>query len=117
MHSVEVTQGLEERAEGEPGRREPCLCEAYARVTESAALAAARWLGSGDEDSAEGEAAGAMRRQLEDMPIRGRVVIGASDDTERIGIGDELGRGGDGLGLPGRPLEGRGVVPRGGNRR
>jgi fructose-1,6-bisphosphatase II len=112
---VEVTQGVEERAEGETGRRAPCLCEAYARVTESAALAAARWLGSGDEDSAEDEAAGAMRRQLEDMPIRGRIVIGASDDTERITVGDELGRGGEAFDLAVHPLEGRGIVARGGN--
>src|SRR5207248_9900460 len=71
--------------------------------------------GSCDEDAAEGEAASAMRRPLEDMPIRGRVVIGASDDTERIGIGDELGRGGDAFDLAVHPLEGRGVVARGGN--
>src|SRR5437016_1861674 len=115
MQSVEVTQTVEERAEGETGRREPCLCEAYARVTEGAALAAARWLGSGDEDSAEGEAVGAMREVLEQMPIRGRVVIGASDDTERIALGEELGRGGDAFDLAVHPLEGRGVVARGGN--
>ena len=112
---MEVTQSVDERAEGETGRRAPCLCESYARVTESAALAAARWLGSGDEEAAEGAAAGAMRRQLEDMPIRGRVVIGASDDTERIAIGEELGRGGDAFDLAVHPLEGRGVVARGGN--
>src|SRR5438128_11008772 len=115
MQSVEVTQTVEERAEGETGRREPCLCEAYARVTEAAALAAARWLGSGDQDSAEGEAVAAMRDKLDDMPIRGRIVIGASDDTERIVIGEELGRGGDAFDLAVHPLEGRGVVARGGN--
>src|SRR5919201_932664 len=114
MHSVEVTQSVEQRAEGETGRREPCLCEAYARVTEGAALAAARWLGSGDEDSAEGEAVAAMRSALELMPILGRVVIGASDDPERIGVGEELGRGGDAFDLAVHPLEGRGVVARGG---
>src|SRR5919201_5243090 len=101
MHSVEVTESLEQRAEGETGRREPCLCEAYARVTEAAALAAARWLGSGDEESAEGEAAGAMRKGLEDMPIRGRVVIGASDDTGRNAVRDEPGRRGDAFDLAG----------------
>src|ERR671936_301021 len=115
MQSVEATQAVEQRAEGETGRREPCLCESYARVTEGAALAAARWLGSGDETSAEGEAVSAMRNALDDMPIRGRVVIGASDETERVAIGEELGRGGDGFDLAVHPLEGRGVVARGGN--
>src|ERR671936_559561 len=95
MQSVEATQAVEQRAEGETGRREPCLCESYARVTEGAALAAARWLGSGDEASAEGEAVAAMRNALDDMPIRGRVVIGASDDTEKLANDQVLGRGGD----------------------
>jgi fructose-1,6-bisphosphatase II len=115
MRSVEATQSVEERAEGKTGGREPCLCEAYARVTEGAALAAARWLGSGDEDSAEGAAVTAMRAALDEMPILGRVVIGASDETERIAIGEELGRGGDAFDLAVHPLEGRGVVARGGN--
>src|SRR5437870_724859 len=114
MQSVEVTQSLEERAEGETGRREPCLCETYARVTEGAAVAAARWLGSGDEESAEGAAVRAMRAALDEMPIRGRVVIGASEDTERLAIGEELGRGGDAFDLAVHPLEGRGVVAAGG---
>jgi fructose-1,6-bisphosphatase II len=114
MESVEVTPGVDERAEGETGRRQPCLCESYARVTESAALAAARWLGSGDEASAEGEAVAAMRNALDDMPIRGRVVIGAND-TEQLPIDQELGRGGDAFDLAVHPLEGRGVVARGGN--
>ena len=114
MESVEVTRSVDERAEGETGRRQPCLCESYARVTESAALAAARWLGSGDEASAEGEAVAAMRNALDDMPIRGRVVIGAND-TEQLPIDQELGRGGDAFDLAVHPLEGRGVVARGGN--
>ena len=62
MDSVEVTQSAEVRAESETGRRRPCLCEAYARVTESAALAAARWLGSGDEASAVSVRPWATRR-------------------------------------------------------
>src|SRR2546423_4467294 len=114
MEAVEVTRSAEERAEGEGGRRRSCLCEGYARVTESAALAAARWLGSGDEASAEGEAVTAMRNALDDMPIRGRVVIGASTDNEQLAIDQELGRGGDGFDLAVHPLEERGEVARGG---
>src|SRR5207237_2005619 len=106
MQSVEVTQSVEERAETETSRREPCLCEAYARVTEGAALAAARWLGSGDEDSAEGEAVSAMRGALEQMPIRGRVVIGACDDSDPIAIGEELARGRDPFDIAVHPLGG-----------
>ena len=41
-----------------------CLCEQYVRVTEGAALTAARWLGRADQEAAERDAAEAMRRVL-----------------------------------------------------
>src|SRR6185436_3576573 len=44
-----VTETVEQRTdEQEVERREPCLCESFARATERAALAAARWLGRDD---------------------------------------------------------------------
>ena len=33
-----------------------CLCESYARVTERAALAGARWLGRAEQETAEDDA-------------------------------------------------------------
>jgi len=91
-----------------------CLCETYARVTERAALVAARWLGSGDETAAEQDASKAMRQGLDELPIRGRIVIGVSE-SEWLPVGEEVGGGGGEFDLAVHPLEGRGVVARGGS--
>jgi fructose-1,6-bisphosphatase II len=90
-----------------------CLCESYARVTERAALAGARWLGRADQDGAEQDAVGAMHHALEMLPIDGHVVIGAGGDDETLGLGQRLGAGGEQVDLALDPLEGRGVVARG----
>jgi fructose-1,6-bisphosphatase II len=90
-----------------------CLCESYARVTERAALAGARWLGRADQDGAEQDAAEAMLYALEMLPIDGHVVIGAGGDDETRGLGQRLGAGGEQVDLALDPLEGRGVVARG----
>jgi fructose-1,6-bisphosphatase II len=91
-----------------------CLCETYARVTERAALVAARWLGSGDETAAEQDASKAMREGLDELPISGRVVIGVNE-SEWLPVGEEVGSGGGQFDLAVHPLEGRGVVARGGS--
>ena len=54
-----------------------CLCTRYARATEWAALAGARWLGRADEEAAEEAAANGMKAALDQMPIDGQIVIGA----------------------------------------
>jgi fructose-1,6-bisphosphatase II / sedoheptulose-1,7-bisphosphatase len=46
------------------------------RVTERAAVCAARMRGRGDELGADKAAVDAMRRELNRLPIDGRVVIG-----------------------------------------
>ena len=92
-----------------------CQCESYARMTERAALGGARWLGRADEAGAERDAAKAMREVLDGFPIRGRIVIGSSDEESPLRAGDELGSGGEPVDLALDPLEGRGVVARGGN--
>jgi fructose-1,6-bisphosphatase II len=92
-----------------------CLCEQYVRVTEGAALTAARWLGRADQDAAERDAADAMRRVLDDFPIDGQVVIGSTDEDSPLRVGETIGAGGDHVDLALDPLEGRGVVARGGN--
>jgi len=91
-----------------------CLCESYARVTERAALAGARWLGRADQQAAENDASTAMRLALEQLPIDGRVVIGAGDESDQLGPGETIGSGGLEVDLALDPLEGRGVVARGG---
>src|SRR6266566_2384770 len=81
-----------------------CLCESYARATERAALAGARWLGRADQEGAERDSAEAMRSALEHLPIDGHVVIGAgADEDETLARGQRVGAGGEQVDL-GRPV-------------
>jgi fructose-1,6-bisphosphatase II len=91
-----------------------CLCESFARVTERAALAGARWLGRADQEGAEEDASSAMRGALAALPIDGRIVIGAGGQAGELATGDRIGAGGMEVDLALDPLEGRGVVARGG---
>jgi fructose-1,6-bisphosphatase II / sedoheptulose-1,7-bisphosphatase len=79
------------------------------RVTERAAIAAARLRGRGDEKAADDAAVAAMRTELDRLPIRGTVVIGAGerDETPTLYLGETLG-GGEGpeVDIAVRPLEG-----------
>ena len=92
----------------------PCLCESYARATERAALAGARWLGRAEQEGAEDAAASGMKSVLDQLQIDGRVVVGAAEH-EDLAVGRGVGLGGRPVDLALDPLEGRGVVARGGN--
>jgi fructose-1,6-bisphosphatase II len=92
----------------------PCQCQSYLRATERAALMSARWLGRADQEGAEEAAADGMRASLELLPIRGRIVLGSPDDAA-LAPGATVGAGGPEFDLALDPLEGRGVVARGGN--
>jgi fructose-1,6-bisphosphatase II len=94
---------------------QPCQCQAYLRATERAALVSARWLGRADEDAAEEAAATGMRATLDLLAINGRVVLGSMDDSGGLTPGAIVGAGGKEVDLALDPLEGRGVVARGGN--
>ncbi len=94
--------------------RPQCQCESFARVTERAALAAARWLGRADMEAAEDAAFSGARLALERMPISGRIVIGGHEDGEQLAAGTTIGAGGEEFDLALDPLEGRAVVARGG---
>ena len=83
-------------------------------MTERAALAAARWLGRADNQAAEEAAFSGARTALEQLPISGHIVIGAPEDGEQLAAGSEIGAGGEKFDLALDPLEGRGVVARGG---
>jgi fructose-1,6-bisphosphatase II len=63
------------------------------RVTEAAALAAARYVGLGDRNSADQAATEAMRRTFQFLHIRGTVVIGEGerDEAPMLYIGEQLG--------------------------
>ncbi|MCA9870611.1 MAG: class II fructose-bisphosphatase [Anaerolineae bacterium] len=70
------------------------------RVTEGAALAAARWMGRGDKIKADQAAVDAMRLILNTVDMHGVIVIGEGekDDAPMLFNGEELGTG-DGLAL------------------
>src|SRR6186997_197407 len=110
--TVDEAVGLTEQ---QPPTTALCLCEQYVRVTEGGALTAARWLGRADQDAAEADAATAMRAVLDDFPIQGRVVIGSAMEDSPLRAGQDIGAGGESVDLALDPLEGRGVVARGGN--
>ena len=66
------------------------------RVTERAAVAAARLRGRGDEKAADQAAVDAMRRELNKLQIDGTVVIGEGerDEAPMLFIGERVGNGG-----------------------
>ena len=79
------------------------------RVTERAAVAAARLRGRGDEIAADRAAAEAMHRELNRLPIHGRVVIGEGEPGEAptLFVGEEVGtRRGPRVDIALVPLEG-----------
>src|ERR1700723_1714483 len=65
------------------------------RVTEAAAMAAARWMGRGDKEGADGAAVDAMRIVLDGVPMAGVVVIGEGekDEAPMLYNGEEIGDG------------------------
>jgi fructose-1,6-bisphosphatase II / sedoheptulose-1,7-bisphosphatase len=80
-----------------------------ARVSEAAALASAKLIGRGDEKAADQAAVDAMRRQLNQLDIKGVVVIGEGerDEAPMLYIGEEVGTGeGPAVDIALDPLEG-----------
>jgi fructose-1,6-bisphosphatase II len=65
------------------------------RVTEAAALAAARWIGRGDKLAADGAAVDAMRHVLDSVSMDGVVVIGEGekDEAPMLFNGEHIGDG------------------------
>src|SRR5260221_5905641 len=79
------------------------------RVTERAAVSAARLCGRGDEKAADQAAVDAMRRELNKLPIDGTVVIGEGerDEAPMLFIGETVGnRIGPKVDIAVDPLEG-----------
>ena len=67
----------------------------FARVTEAAAVVAARWMGRGDKEAADGAAVSAMRSVFSTVQIDGTVVIGEGemDEAPMLYIGEKVGSG------------------------
>ncbi len=62
-------------------------------VVEQAAIASAKWMGKGEKDTADAVAVEAMRNRMNQIYMRGRIVIGEGerDDAPMLYIGEEVG--------------------------
>ncbi|MCR4440658.1 MAG: class II fructose-bisphosphatase [Peptococcaceae bacterium] len=88
----------------------------FARVTEAAALASARWWGRGDKNAADDAAVRAMRAMFDTINIDGTVVIGEGemDEAPMLYIGEKVGRGRHvQVDVAVDPLEGTNLVAKG----
>jgi len=86
------------------------------RVTEAAALAAARWMGMGKKVEADDAATQSMRDVFDTIPMKGTVVIGEGemDEAPMLYIGEKLGTGyGPRVDVAVDPLEGTNIVAAG----
>ena len=66
----------------------------FVRVTEAAAIAAAKWMGKGDKNAADGAAVDEMRARFNQIDFRGRVVIGEGekDQAPKLYTGEIVGK-------------------------
>ena len=86
------------------------------RVTEASALAASRFMGRGDEESADTAAVAAMHDALRILTIDGTVRIGerGSGNASRLQVGTKVGSGnGPKVDVALLPLEGPTIIARG----
>ncbi|MDQ3963379.1 MAG: class II fructose-bisphosphatase [Actinomycetota bacterium] len=94
---------------GNGGAPDRNLAMELARVTEAAALAAARWMGRGDKEAADQAAVDAMRMMLGTVQMDGIVVIGEGekDHAPMLFNGEKIGSGeGSAVDVAVDPLEG-----------
>src|SRR2546425_7439747 len=85
-------EGIVERRTSAPDRNRGLE---LGRVTEAAALGAARWVGRGDKEGADQAAVDAMRLMLSTVSMDGTVVIGEGekDEAPMLYNGEAIGNG------------------------
>ena len=89
----------------------------FVRVTEAAALSAGRWVGRGDENSADAAAVESMRKAFDSMAIDATIRIGEGerDEAPMLYIGEKVGSGlGPKIDIACDPLEGTSITASGG---
>ncbi|MGE0172399.1 MAG: class II fructose-bisphosphatase [Oligoflexales bacterium] len=89
----------------------------FVRVTEAAALACGRWVGRGNQDSADDAAVEAMRKAFDKIAFDGTIVIGEGerDEAPMLYIGEKVGKGGGPrIDIACDPLEGTSITAKGG---
>src|SRR6478672_1675555 len=100
------------------GKEEPDrnLALELVRVTEAAAMAAARWVGRGDKNGGDGAAVDAMRKLIGTVSMDGVVVIGEGekDKAPMLFNGEHVGDGqGPEVDVAVDPLEGTNLTANG----
>lgn len=90
----------------------------FVRVTETAALRAAQWMGKGNKNEADQAAVDGMRGMLDLVNVRGTVILGEGekDEAPMLYNGEQIGRGessGRVLDIAVDPLEGTRLVATG----
>ncbi len=97
MPGQPAEQGAQQPDPGQPERHAPDrnLALELARVTEAAAMAAARWVGRGDKNGADAAAVNAMRQLINSVSMNGVVVIGEGekDKAPMLFNGEQVGDG------------------------
>jgi fructose-1,6-bisphosphatase II / sedoheptulose-1,7-bisphosphatase len=100
---------MSSKSSGQQSNLERALSLEIVRVTERAAVAAARLRGRGAEKKSDQAAVDAMRRELSELAIDGTVVIGEGemDEAPMLFIGEKVGAGsGPKVDIAVDPLEG-----------
>lgn len=79
----------------ERARLDPYLANGVLEAAERGAIAASKLTGRGDKMAADQAAVDAIRQALNEMPMRGRIVIGEGerDEAPMLYIGEEVGTG------------------------
>ncbi len=72
------------------------LSRGFLKVAENAAIAAARTMGQGKRKYSDHVAVESMRKSMDDVPMRGTIVIGEGerDEAPMLFIGEQVGRNG-----------------------
>ena len=86
------------------------------RVTETAALASAKFMSRGDKNGADGAAVEGMRMAFESVNIRGEIVIGEGelDEAPMLYVGEKVGSGfGPSFDIAVDPLDGTSLIAKG----
>lgn len=88
---------------------------ALRHACEAAALAAFDWIGRGRKQEGDAAAIAAMWRELDRLPLSGRIVVGegAAGEVAHLYGGEELGAGGAAMDIAADPVEGTSYLAKG----
>ncbi len=91
----------------------PDFVNLFSEITSRAAIASYSFVGSGDKYKADEAAVNIMRQGLNQLNIKGKIVIGEGelDDAPMLYIGESVGKGiGEEIDLAVDPIEGTNFV-------